>query len=636
MNEKTHNFRRCRTIVLFIFNSSADAQGEVPNEDLFTTGYNVRYNVFPDGQTEVEQNIEITNNERDVIATNYTLTVKQMKLENVRASNQNKNLQTEVIEDKDTTTIKIVLDDPVIGIDKKTLLSVSYRTDDIASKVGEIWKINIPKVNLIGSTYEYNASLHVPQGFGPEIYISPAPKEKTEESNTTTYTFDIDSLENSGISGSFGTFQILNFRLKYQLKNDTNFTSKKEIALPPSIFGSQQVSYQSISPKPDKLKSDQDQNVIAVYKLKPKEEVEVKLIGSARIIGRQIKPEYGDILENIPQELINKYTHETQYWQVNSPKIQDIANRLFDPEKTVSENAQSVYYFAVNNLQYDFGILENPAVGRLGAELALDSGADIGCMEFTDTTIAILRAMKIPARELDGYAVAQGDDDKNPLSINLRGGDVLHSWVEFYDPKYGWVQIDPTWGNTSGMDYFTKTDTGHFVFAIKGSDPVLPLPAGAYKLDSNDKHVEVGFSEQVNEGQFIPKINLYKSLNLNPIKPIIGYKAYDMQNIGNSTVYLDSRGTEELLPSRHKVVYLKKGFQNIKVRDATGKEYEMEPKIFDEYLTSPLIKIIPLAISVLALCAIFYYLIKKREGRSRLSRLRDLLPQVRDRLSNLR
>jgi hypothetical protein len=127
-------------------------------------------------------------------------------------------------------------------------------------------------------------------------------------------------------------------------------------------------------------------------------------------------------------------------------------------------------------------------------------------MGYTDLFIAMSRAAGIPARELNGYAYT-ADNVLRPISIEFRGTDVLHSWPEFYDPYFGWVAIDPTWGSTTnGLDYFSKLDTNHFVFAIKGLSSESPLPAGAYKLEgTTDGDVQVGFADPAALGGVTPQ-----------------------------------------------------------------------------------------------------------------------------------
>ncbi|PIP14879.1 hypothetical protein COX47_02840, partial [Candidatus Roizmanbacteria bacterium CG23_combo_of_CG06-09_8_20_14_all_35_49] len=62
----------------------------------------------------------------------------------------------------------------------------------------------------------------------------------------------------------------------------------------------------------------------------------------------------------------------------------------------------------------------------------------------------------------------------------------LHAWPEYYDSKSElWKPIDPTWENTSGIDYLSSFDLNHIVFVIHGKKPDYPLPAGMYKIDNS-------------------------------------------------------------------------------------------------------------------------------------------------------
>ncbi len=63
------------------------------------------------------------------------------------------------------------------------------------------------------------------------------------------------------------------------------------------------------------------------------------------------------------------------------------------------------------------------------------------------------------------------------------------------DSEKGWVQIDPTWENTTkGVDYFNSFDLNHIAFVLKGRSSLTPYPAGAYKgIDENTRDVVVNF-----------------------------------------------------------------------------------------------------------------------------------------------
>jgi hypothetical protein len=115
----------------------------------------------------------------------------------------------------------------------------------------------------------------------------------------------------------------------------------------------------------------------------------------------------------------------------------------------------------------------------LGALSALENKTDAICTEFTDVFIAIARAAGIPAREINGYAYTE-NPDVQPISLVA---DVLHAWPEYWaSDRKVWVPVDPTWGSTSGINYFDNLDLRHFSFVIHGENDDRPYPAGSYKL----------------------------------------------------------------------------------------------------------------------------------------------------------
>ncbi len=585
-------------------------------DDQFETNYQTIYTIQDTGKADITQNISIINRVRDVIATSYTATIKHMRLFDIFAQSKDIEIKSDIIENTEETQIKMTFEDIIIGQGKKLELQLKYNTFDIATKVGNVWSINIPKVNLFESTKFYDVTLNIPASFGQEIFISPVPIHRIEKENSIEYKFDINSLKEQAITGAFGKYQVLNFKLNYDLVNNSNFTTHKTIALPPDIKNMQQVAYKNINMPPKKIKVDADGNVLATYVLQPKEKKLITIIGSAQIFGKQIKPEYGGNINDIPKNLLTAYTKKQTYWEVDSSQIQEIVKNLFDKNLTVSQNAHTAYLFVLNNLKYDFTILSNTESFRKGAVQSLIDQKGTGCTEFTDLYITLLRAMGIPARELDGYAIATEDSSKTPLSLDLRGGDLLHTWVEFYDPKLGWVPVDPTWGQTSGIDYFTKLDTNHFVFSIKGKSSEMPQPAGAYKVASTDRYVFVDFANNEDVALFAPKLEVAHAYNLDFLKFLKGYKKYIINNTSNITLYVYDESiqkTTQILPSNKGIVYLKKNTQTILIKDPFNKTEKVqlheikEPSLKKTMLARN--EIIFLVFFVMPVtCMIFYFL----------------------------
>ena len=614
-------------IIFGIGLSSSSAQ-EPPVQ--FETNYNITYEPQISGATQVTQNIAIVNKQSDLIATNYSLTIKQMVIYDVQASNSNGSLDYKVETKDGVTTVKVTFTKEIIGEGRQNKFTIKYKSNDIATKIGDVWNVSFPKVQTPATTQEYNVSLSIPDEFGPEIFVSPSPASVTKEAKNTLYSFTKDTVTDRSISASFGKYQTFNFALKYELANNSILSSYQEIPLPSDIKDHQQVSYKDIKPSPTSLKLDGDGNVIALYKLDGNQKLTIMVLGTARILGRQVKSGFGGAFDQIPTNLKDNYTGEGKYWEVNDKKIKDLAKTLYNANETVSQNAQRIYDYVVKNLKYDFKLVKKDFIQRNGALAALTVRGQWACMEFTDAFIALARANGIPARELNGYTFSS---DKNilPLSIDLKGGDLLHAWPEYYDPNFGWVEIDPTWGTTSGIDYFSKLDTNHFAFVVKGLSSEYPLPAGAYRFkDSNEKLISVDIAQEINPDDFSEKLFLYKAPTYNPIKLLEGKQRFLLSNEGAITVYNVSGSKDPLIPGQTTSIYLPKNSYSVTYDDFNNVTKTKKPEIKEgwpkNYSDQTILWVLG---GVLGLCMIVFLLQVRPEFLrtlfSRLThRLRDL------------
>ena len=601
-------FRLLLTLMLFF---SVLFKSRVAAQEQFNTKYDILYEIAPNGETKVTQNIIIENNLKDVIAKNYSLSIKQMNIYDIKASNDKDELDTDIAQDQNVISIKVIFEDEIIGEGRKNKFKIEFKSKDIATKVGEVWNINFPNIQLSESTKEYTVTLKVPDGFGPEIFIAPKADETKKDNYFSSYKFLKDTIENKGITASFGKYQTLNFQLKYQLENTSNFNATQEIAIPGDIKDMQNVSYIDFSPKPDSLKKDQDSNLIGTYKLKPKQQLVAVVTGSARVLGKQINPKFGGKFDDIQKDLLKKYTNDDKFWEVNDSKIKEISASLLNKDSTVSENAQLIYNYVTKNLIYNFDIVKNDFISRSGAAKALSTNGKWGCMEFTDSFIALTRAMGIPAREINGYAFAS-DKESTPISINLKGGDLLHSWAEYYDPNFGWIAVDPTWGTTSGVDYFTKLDTNHFAFVIKGIDSESPLPAGAYRTDNfQDKLISVDFAQNSTEKDFEESLTIEQVIGLNPLKTLKGLRNYKVTNTGRVILYNINNEIAYILPDASESLYLSKNPNVISYKDFNNVQKSINIDNIDKESNSPfevVSLLIPLTLALLT-CMSFYLLI---------------------------
>ena len=560
------NFFITKFFMFLLVCSVISGVSRAEEEKQFLTEYDLLFDIQNNGETIVNQNITITNVQNDIIATSYSLTVNELSVYDIKAFADEKELS--VIQNEDvptkTTDLSINFNDYIIGEGRQNEIKITYKSKDITSKFGEVWNVHIPKTELSESTTRYNIQLRVPKVFGPKIFISPVPVSEKEEKDFFIYAFTKESLNNKGVNAAFGNYQILNFKLNYNIENPYIIPVSYEVAFPPEIRGSQQVQYTNIDPKPKKMYLDKDGNTIGLYRLNGKSKMNIELIGSSKLIGKQVDIESSGKIIDLPKRLVRDYTKEQKFWETGSQVVLGISRTLFDPNSSVTSNTQKIYNYIVSNMEYDFELIDTGEMQRKGAEKALIRKEGNACMEFTDSFVAISRAMGIPARELNGFAFTNEEVNK-PLSLNLTGGDLLHAWPEYFDPILGWVQIDPTWGNTSGVDYFSKLDTNHFVFSIKGLNSEYPLPAGAYRFDGDKKLIEVVFAQNTGITEFSPKVEIKKLTNINPIQLVKNNYKYEIKNTGNIFVYTSDG--KVIPPGEAGVIYQQKDLKIVNLKD---------------------------------------------------------------------
>lgn len=445
----------------------------------FETSYQVRYQVNPSGITQVSQDISLTNKLSNVYATQYTLNFESTKITNIRASDESGTLKVDTTRTEDSTQITLKFNQQVVGTGKTLKFNISYDALDLVSRTGQVWEIVVPKLANADEIDNYQLLLAVPSNFGSPAYVSPDPVSTSQEGNFQVYQFTKNQVAQAGVRAAFGEFQVFDFILNYQLKNDGLMTAKTEISLPPDT-AFQKVYYQSLEPKPDNVRVDEDGNWLASYFLSGNQRLNIEAVGKVKVLSQPQK----DFPQPEPATL-QKNLKEQEYWPVYHSLIQERVTEL--------GTAEEVYDFVVDYLSYDFERVKE-GVERQGALTALERPEQAICMEFTDLFITLSRAIGIPAREINGYAYT-ANPKLRPLSLVA---DVLHSWPEYWDDERKvWLPVDPTWEKTTGgVDYFHKTDLNHFAFTIHGADSQKPAPAGSYRVDEGGgKSIQVSFGK---------------------------------------------------------------------------------------------------------------------------------------------
>jgi len=500
--------------VIFIFNFLTSIFSKVYAAD-FKTDYRVEYHLSQskDGLTSRARfNIKITNLRGDVYVNKFSIGFpRSFPISNLKSMDDYGEITPKVTADDLSTKIEMEFSNPNIGKDSVNNFFLDFDQTNLFKINGNIWEVAIP---VIESKQEgsYQVIVILPSDTDKKISIS-KPKPDYISGREIRWT----NPKTKTIYAVFGDHQIYQTELSYHLRNSEIFPIVTEVAFPPdSLY--QKIFLESISPQPISVYQDEDGNYLGRYQLKPLESKTIIFKGLIQVFSKP-REEMMEYLRKLFLNQKNYLTSQEKFWTINSlEKINGL--------KEVGD----VYNFVVSGLRYDYGKINSDNF-RLGAEAVLSRPDQAVCMEFTDLFIATSREKGIFSREIEGYGFSY-DPKLQPLSLV---SDVLHAWPEYYDQRSElWVPVDPTWENTSGIDYFTSFDLNHIVFAIHGKKSNYPLPAGMYKTgDSKDIFIKATTQTPIEKKEIgIKKFDLQKKISDNQ-----SYQG-KISILNNSNVYL--------------------------------------------------------------------------------------------------
>lgn len=467
-------------IVLFLMfglvvPNQINAQGKNFSVNLDTT-----YTIATTGDVKVSHHFQITNLNPTLFIKQYGLRLSSSKITNVVIrDNTGEEIEKEVVTTNNQTNIGITFPDQIVGQNKARDFTITYQNPDIANISGQVLEVSIPQQASDDEIDHQKVQIISPLSFGLPTRANPDTYQTGLDENGRNIMTTYADLKGKSALLIFGDTQFYEFNLKYSLDNPTNTAKITQIALPPDT-SLQRVNYKLLDPPPFSIKTDEDGNWIATYRLEPNTAVTV----SAHVLIKVSLAPDPDVPIFAPnQNLLSAQS----YWPTGDREI----TKLTDQFKTIKDS----YDYVVKHLKYDFSNI-NGEIKRLGAEAAIKNPDQALCQEFTDVFVTMARTQGVPARRLTGYANTQ-NDILRPLSFVE---DILHAWPEYFDQeKNQWIPIDPTWENTSGgVDYFNQFDLNHVVFAINGTSSELPYPVGSYKLDGQEKSkdIEVTFANE--------------------------------------------------------------------------------------------------------------------------------------------
>ncbi|KFN40096.1 hypothetical protein KN63_00360 [Smithella sp. F21] len=393
-------------------------------------------------------------------------------------------------------------------------VNVKYSTHDYVKRMYDWFVIEYPALHedtKFEQTHEesktkalinYNLEIEVDEKAFPLSRVFPSEYEEKLDEGKTSYSFSAKNRIGQSVYLEFGTEQFYKFELTLKTKKTDNIIPEKyssalnalstniyELALPREFAeNNQRVSIESITPKPTKLITDTEGNVIATFEVPANKESQIYVSGYIQVTQKPItskleipNSELGNYFASIKSDKnLNKYLTSTKYWEINDPFIKQEAEKLLTGQNTILDVIRTDYKYINDVLEYDTKKAEDPNALRIGAKASLQGGPAV-CMEYSDSMIALLRAQGIPSRAAFGYT-------NIGLEIEEK---ISHQWVQVWIPEYGWLSIDPSFESanmTIGQNIqYVLWDT----LADENSVDIKAFSADNFEFDASGYTVKV-------------------------------------------------------------------------------------------------------------------------------------------------
>jgi transglutaminase-like putative cysteine protease len=355
---------------------------------------------------------------------------------------------------------------------RKYIVNIDFSTHDYVKNIHNWTRIEYPALHKdtkfeqihqetnTSAQIFYNLSIQVDNNIAPLAKIYPTEYQKTEKDNLVKYSFDSEDRLGKPVYLEFGTKRFLKFEMTLKTAKTDNLIPEKysstitalstniyELALPREFSeNNQKVKIESIEPKPTKLFTDAEGNVIGVFEVPANKEDVISVVGYISVEQQSIEnkleipnPNYEEYINIIKSDSsMSKYLTPTKYWEVNDPYIIEQANKLLIDQSTLLDVIKNDYQYIIDTLEYDTVKAKDLNSLRIGAKAALLGGPSV-CMEYSDSMIALLRAQGIPSRAAFGYT-----------NIDLNTEEkISHQWVQIWIPEYGWLSIDPSYESSN-------------------------------------------------------------------------------------------------------------------------------------------------------------------------------------------
>jgi transglutaminase-like putative cysteine protease len=264
------------------------------------------------------------------------------------------------------------------------------------------------------------------------------------------------------------------------------------LAIPENLPNQELLTEIEYTPQPTDFLTDKWGQKVAYYRFQNIEATQFVTVGMkvrAKLFNVRyyIFPEKAGELKDIPQDIKERFLADDTKYSINDPFIQRSTKEAVGEESNAYWIARKIFNYVIERISYELAGGWNiaPAVLKRG------SGS---CSEYAFVYIAMSRAAGLPARYV-GCVAVRGDD----ASVD----EVFHRWVEVYLPNYGWIPLDPSWG-----DYPYPSDAANAIGTLRNRYLITTTGGGGseyleWGYNSNEKWTSVGkckvYAEHIGE-----------------------------------------------------------------------------------------------------------------------------------------
>ena len=205
---------------------------------------------------------------------------------------------------------------------------------------------------------------------------------------------------------------------------------------------------------------------------------------------------------NLPEDVIT-YTTPSQYINENADIIQK-ASELSEGEDDLYQVVHNVAEWVNHEIKYD---LNTETANQVLDSVWVMKNRKGVCDEIANLFISMIRSLGVPARFVSGVVYS-----------NIDAGFGNHGWAEVYFPDYGWVPVDPTFGE------FGYIDPGHIKFkeSLDSGEPALYFKWRSTGVDLTAERLDISTKLLNYSGSIGQTVNI----NVEPYYPEVDFGSY--------------------------------------------------------------------------------------------------------------